>query len=86
MFIYPTANECEANNGDCEQVCMNTFLSFNCSCDDGYDLNTDGYTCLGKILYQLLKYKQQSPYDEGDLRHKAHHWNVQSASSSIYSY
>ncbi|CAI8054601.1 Matrilin-2 [Geodia barretti] len=32
------------NNGGCEQICTDTFLSYNCSCEDGYLLNGDG-TC-----------------------------------------
>lgn len=36
------------DNGGCEQICTDTFLSFNCSCRDGYVLNGDGFTCSGK--------------------------------------
>ena len=36
------------DNGGCEQICTDTFLSFNCSCRDGYVLNDDGFTCSGK--------------------------------------
>ena len=45
---YKTEDECEADNGGCEQICTNTFLSFNCNCHGGYTLNDDGYTCSGK--------------------------------------
>ena len=41
-----TVNECEIDNGGCEQICTDTFLSYNCSCKDGYSLNTDG-SCSG---------------------------------------
>ena len=49
MCHYKTEDECEADNGGCEQICTNTFLSFNCSCRGGYTLNDDGYTCSGNI-------------------------------------
>lgn len=38
-------NECEVNNGGCEHICTNTDGSYECSCYDGYALNTDGHTC-----------------------------------------
>ena len=31
-------NECAADNGGCEQVCINTPGAYQCSCRDGYDL------------------------------------------------
>ncbi|VDD92750.1 unnamed protein product, partial [Enterobius vermicularis] len=31
-------NECANNNGNCEQVCINTQGSYRCSCETGYDL------------------------------------------------
>ena len=39
-------NECE-NNGNCEQICTNTFGSFVCECNPGYQLNNDFMTCSG---------------------------------------
>ncbi|XP_019618512.1 PREDICTED: uncharacterized protein LOC109465602, partial [Branchiostoma belcheri] len=38
-------DECETNNGGCAQICTNTIGSFQCSCRDGFGLNTDGFTC-----------------------------------------
>lgn len=39
----------------CDHSCTNTIGSYNCSCDDGYRLSSDGHTCLGNkssiILY-----------------------------------
>lgn len=40
-------DECQNRNGDCEQVCTNIVGSFNCSCNDGYHLDTDGFSCNG---------------------------------------
>ncbi|XP_078621276.1 uncharacterized protein LOC144887750 [Branchiostoma floridae x Branchiostoma japonicum] len=38
-------NECETNNGGCAQICTNTIGSFQCSCQDGFSLSSDGFTC-----------------------------------------
>ena len=46
-FHYNIENECESDNGGCEQICIDTFLSNNCSCSTGYTLNDDGQTCSG---------------------------------------
>lgn len=52
-------DECEVLDGGCHQVCTNTEGSRNCSCDDGFELMTDGITCQGKnnnAMEQLRKY------------------------------
>ena len=41
-------NECEVNNGGCSQNCTNTPGSYECSCEEGYSLNFDGFNCSGK--------------------------------------
>ena len=41
-------DECQTNNGGCSQTCTNTFGSFECSCDIGYSLASDGLYCKGK--------------------------------------
>jgi hypothetical protein len=38
-------NECAANNGGCQQNCINTLGSYYCNCSSGYTLNTDGKSC-----------------------------------------
>ena len=39
-------NECE-KSGTCDDRCINTFGSFICECNPGYQLNDDLMTCLG---------------------------------------
>ncbi|KAH9512215.1 Dorsal-ventral patterning tolloid-like protein 1 [Bulinus truncatus] len=39
-------NECEINNGGCDQICKNTVGSYQCSCVSGYILQSDHRTCL----------------------------------------
>ena len=45
---YTDINECQTNNGGCEQICNNTDGSFECSCNQGYSLSSDGTNCIGK--------------------------------------
>ena len=43
-------NECEANNGGCAQICIDTATSFQCSCRAGYTLDTNGRNCSGESI------------------------------------
>ena len=47
MFSLLDVNECNASNGGCNQVCINVIGSFLCSCNTGYELDTDQRTCVG---------------------------------------
>ena len=38
-------NECAQNNGGCSHTCTNTEGSYVCSCNVGYELDTDNHTC-----------------------------------------
>ena len=38
-------NECQTNNGDCEQVCTDLTVGFECGCNEGFVLNDDGQSC-----------------------------------------
>ena len=40
---------CEDSNGGCEHTCTDTATSFECSCRQGYSLNSNGYTCDGML-------------------------------------
>jgi NAD-dependent dihydropyrimidine dehydrogenase PreA subunit len=40
-------NECEEISNQCEQNCHNIAGSYNCSCNTGYTLNSDGHACDG---------------------------------------
>uniref|UniRef100_H2ZSP4 Uncharacterized protein n=1 Tax=Latimeria chalumnae TaxID=7897 RepID=H2ZSP4_LATCH len=39
-------DECEENNSTCEQICINTVNSYNCSCREGYQVNSYINECL----------------------------------------
>ena len=47
-------NECLDNNGGCDHNCTNTMGSFVCSCQAGYDLDSDGLACIGMYMIQLV--------------------------------
>ena len=51
FFCTLDINECEAENGGCNQTCMNTVGSFLCSCASEYVLDEDGFTCKGKHIH-----------------------------------
>lgn len=38
-------NECEDNNGDCEQQCINEVGGYRCICKPGFKLRGDNKTC-----------------------------------------
>ena len=53
-MLISDINECETNNGGCQQICTNVFGSYFCTCNNGYNLMIDGHSCLGlKITYSL---------------------------------
>ena len=47
--IFIDEDECGSVPTPCDQICSNTEGSFDCGCEEGYVLNTDGTTCEGKI-------------------------------------
>ena len=53
--ILPDINECDNANGGCQQICDNIPGSYVCSCNAGYDLNSDGKTCSGTYLFYYPK-------------------------------
>ncbi|KAI0239913.1 hypothetical protein LSAT2_009363, partial [Lamellibrachia satsuma] len=48
VVILPDVNECAVRNGSCEQTCVNTDGSFQCSCRDGFKLSDNKLSCEGK--------------------------------------
>ena len=48
-YFYVDINECEDGfSGGCGQICNNTIGSFECSCNTGFELGSDGFLCLGE--------------------------------------
>ena len=52
--IHADVDQCAANTDGCAQTCTNTAGSYQCSCDAGYTLNSDGHTCDGKTMLFIL--------------------------------
>ena len=48
--IFADINECNESNGGCSHYCINTEGSFECSCSDGYVLDSNGANCSGTIV------------------------------------
>ena len=42
---YTDVNECDTNNGDCDQNCVNLEGSYECTCNSGFLLSGDGRIC-----------------------------------------
>ncbi len=53
MCIYIDINECLSDNGECEHDCTNTEGNFSCSCNTGYELDSNGFNCSGNIIHVL---------------------------------
>ena len=48
LLLFPTdINECEQGSDGCDHNCTNTVGSYNCTCMDGYELESDSRTCTG---------------------------------------
>lgn len=45
------ANECTADNGNCDHLCANTAGSYSCSCYSGYYLSSNRHHCHGTALF-----------------------------------
>lgn len=50
-------NECTDGTHHCDQICTNLDCQsgrYNCSCDSGYTLASDGHTCLGNYTKYII--------------------------------
>ena len=48
-------DECELEQ-NCTHNCHNTYGSYECTCNDGFELLSDGYKCQGNSSKILKKY------------------------------
>lgn len=48
MFI--DKEECILNNGGCEYICVNSYLSYGCYCCGGYIVVVDNKNCNGSDI------------------------------------
>ena len=47
ITIAIDTDECAIENGGCAQTCTNLVGSYQCGCNNGYDLDVDQHTCNG---------------------------------------
>jgi len=50
---YPPIDECTYNNGECTQVCVDTYDSYYCTCRSGYRLAYNNYTCPRTVIFMF---------------------------------
>ena len=50
IILISDINECLSDNGGCHHNCHNSVGSYSCSCTNGYQLNSNGYTCEGRYV------------------------------------
>ena len=48
LIITLDTNQCTTGNGGCDHTCTDLIPGRECSCDDGYVLESDGKTCSGE--------------------------------------
>uniref|UniRef100_A0A915JRB8 Tolloid-like protein 2 n=1 Tax=Romanomermis culicivorax TaxID=13658 RepID=A0A915JRB8_ROMCU len=52
---FADRDECDVNNGGCEQICKNVIGSYKCECEAGYVLAPDGHNCKeGGCKFELM--------------------------------
>ncbi len=47
-FDVLDVDECTEGTDECDHNCHNTDGSYTCSCNGGYTLHSNGFTCIGK--------------------------------------
>ena len=47
ITINTDINECIEQSDQCSENCTNTIGSYDCTCNDGYELDSDGRFCIG---------------------------------------
>ncbi len=50
FIIFSDYDECDINNAGCQQNCHNTDGGYYCSCNQGYVISDDHYSCNGKQI------------------------------------
>ena len=53
-FLFTDKDECTSNNGGCEHICANSYLSYGCHCRGGYTTAVDNKNCNGSDTQQTL--------------------------------
>ena len=48
-YYLSDIDECSLGMHDCDQICVNIVGGFNCTCEEGYEILSDGRNCSGRI-------------------------------------
>ena len=51
--FHEDIDECDLDNGGCDQICTNAEGSFKCSCEPGYALAPNNRSCEGMYVCTL---------------------------------
>ena len=52
--VVVDTDECATHNGGCEGSCTDNDGSYECSCQNGYQLSDDKHSCNGTCYFYLL--------------------------------
>lgn len=44
--LLTDVDECQDNNGGCQQICVNAMGSYECQCHSGFFLSDNQHTCI----------------------------------------
>ena len=55
LCIFSDVDECAVGTANCAHNCQDTIGSYLCSCDPGFMLDTDGFTCNGIIRLHVAR-------------------------------
>ena len=53
LFYFTDINECVERSDSCDRIngdCINIPGSYQCVCNEGYELDDDGLTCKGSLI------------------------------------
>ena len=53
-FSLTDKDECTSNNGGCEHICANSYLSYVCHCRGGYTAAADNKNCNGSDTQHIF--------------------------------
>jgi len=62
-------DECQMNNGGCQDGCTNTVGSFVCDCDRtvGFEIGSNGLNCVGKYISHFVLHERTLSVSKIDL-------------------
>lgn len=53
LIMFADVDECRVSNGGCDHNCTNTVGSYHCTCNAGYQLQSDKHSCKGNNWFCL---------------------------------